>query len=171
MLFLVKIFVLAYNSSMRLEQKAAQRLITRKQTLAVAESCTGGLLSHRLTNIPGSSRFFKGGIIAYSNESKTKLLRVPAAVIRRYGAVSAKTATAMAQNARKFFTAAFGIGITGIAGPAGAAAGKPIGLVYIAVTAKSKTLCQQYHFQGNRLRVKSQAADQALRLLGKFLDE
>lgn len=170
MLLLVKIFVLAYNNSMRLEQKAAQRLITRKQTLAVAESCTGGILSHRLTNIPGSSRFFKAGIIAYSNESKTKLLRVPAAVIRRHGAVSPKTATAMAQSARKLFSTTFGIGITGIAGPTGATAGKPVGLVYIAVAAKSKTLCKQYHFQGNRLKVKSQAAAQALRLLGKFLE-
>lgn len=167
---LVKVFILAYNEPMRLERKVAQRLIANHKTLAVAESCTGGLVVNRLTNIPGSSRFLKLGIIAYSNAAKIKLLGVPKAVIRRYGAVSEQTALAMAKAVQKIHKTDFGIGITGIAGPTGATRAKPVGMTYIAIHTRLETLCLQYLFKGNRTGIKSRAATQALRLLNEFLD-
>ncbi len=155
---------------MHLEQKVAQQLITNRKTLAIAESCTGGLLTHRMTNVPGISHFLKIGIIAYSNEAKVKILHVPPAVLRRYGAVSEQTAIAMARAVRKIHQSDFGVGITGIAGPSGGGPSKPVGLTYIAIHAGLETLCLQCHFKGNRLAIKSQAANQALRLLNEFLE-
>lgn len=167
---LVKVFILAYNNPMRLEQKVAQRLIANRKTLAIAESCTGGLVVNRLTNISGSSQFLKLGIIAYSNAAKIKLLGVPKAVIRRYGAVSEQTALAMAKAVQRILKTDFGVGITGIAGPTGATRAKPVGMTYIAIHTGLETLCLQYLFEGNRAGIKSRAATQALRLLDEFLD-
>ncbi|MCK5014468.1 MAG: CinA family protein [Candidatus Omnitrophica bacterium] len=154
---------------MRIEEKVAQSLINMKKTLAIAESCTGGLLANRLTNIPGSSNFLKFALIAYSNEAKIKLLKVPQEAIRKYGAVSTQVAVSMAQKARKSLKTNFGIGITGIAGPTGGTKAKPIGLTFIAVCTEVETLCLKCHFQGSRKTVKTQAATQALRLLHEFL--
>ena len=154
---------------MRVEHKVAQSLIRTKQTLAVAESCTGGLLASRLTDIPGSSNFFKCGLVVYSNEAKIMLLKVPSSAIQKYGAVSRQVAIAMAKGVRKIFKTDFGIGITGIAGPAGATKKKPVGLMYIAVHTKHETLCAECLFKGSRISIKSQAVTQALRTILEFL--
>lgn len=169
MLFLVKVFVLAYTVTMRMEEKVVRALISSGKTLAVAESCTGGLLTHRLTNIPGSSGFLKIGVVAYSNESKIKVLKVPSATIQRHGAVSEETVQAMARGVRKIHQTDFGIGITGIAGPSGGSRAKPVGLTYIAVATAKETVCLRCLFQGDRARIKSQTATQGLKLLYRFL--
>ena len=166
---LVKNFVPAYNSPMRLEQKVVQRFIDNKKTLAVAESCTGGLLTHLLTNVPGSSNFLKIGVVAYSNGSKISALKVPSSTIKRCGAVSEETAVAMAQAVRKIYQTDFGIGITGIAGPSGGSRLKPVGLTYIAVSTVNETLCLRCLFRSSRTSIKSQAATQGLKLLSQFL--
>lgn len=169
MLLLVKGFILSYNNFMRLEEKVAALFIAKKKTLAIAESCTGGFLADHLTNIPGSSRFFRLGCIAYSNEAKTKLLKVPVSTLRKYGAVSAPAAVAMAANIRRILKTDFGVGVTGIAGPAGAAPRKPIGLTYIAIKTACESLCVQCRFKGKRTSIKSQVARQTFRLLLEFL--
>jgi PncC family amidohydrolase len=154
---------------MDLERKVAQKLIQSGKTLAIAESCTGGLLSNRLTNVPGSSQFLKLSIVAYSNAAKTKLLKIPGKFIRQNGAVSNQVAAALAKNVRKILKTDFGIGITGIAGPSGGNRLKPVGLTYIAVCTNEKTLLLECHFTGTRTSIKTQASTQALRLLQEFL--
>jgi len=141
----------------------------QKKTLAIAESCTGGHLANRLTNIPGSSNFLKVAIIAYSNEAKFKLLKIPHSVINKRGAVSTQTAIAMAKGVRCILNTDFGMSVTGIAGPTGGTKAKPVGLTYIAVCTKLETLCLECQFSGTRTRIKSQATTQALRLLEEFL--
>jgi nicotinamide-nucleotide amidase len=136
----------------------------------VAESCTGGRLSDRLTNIPGSSSFFIGSIIAYRNTVKTKLLGVSPILIKRYGAVSAPVAAQMASGIRKRFKTSYGIAITGIAGPSGGSATKPVGLTYIAASSGKKTVSREYRFSGTRTGIKNQAATKALLLLKELLD-
>ncbi len=155
---------------MLIEKKISQILIQKKLTLAIAESCTGGLLTHRLTNIPGSSDFLKVGIIAYSNQTKIKLLKISPKVIEKYGSVSNPVAIAMAQGVQKIHQTDFGISITGIAGPNGGSSAKPVGLTYIALSAKTKTICQKFIFKGNRLQIKSQAAIKALQLLLNYFN-
>jgi len=151
---------------MPLETKVAQRLIKSHKTLSIAESCSGGLLAHRLTNIPGSSKFFKLGIIAYSYESKQKLLKIPPVILKKYGAVSSQVVELLAQNVQDLSKTDFG---TGIAGPAGATRRKPIGLVYIAISTKNEIFVKRCVFKGQRTAIKKQTADQALRLLLKQL--
>ena len=154
---------------MPLEEIVARLLLVRHKTLAVAESCTGGLLTHRLTNISGSSQFLEAAVIAYSDQAKQRLLNIPSRMLRQYGAVSKHTAAAMARSVRKIHKTDFGIGITGIAGPTGATKTKPVGLVYIALSVPAETLCLQCRFKGNRIIIKQKAAAQALRLLKKYL--
>lgn len=154
---------------MHLEEKIANLLIQHKKTLSLAESCSGGLLSHRLTNIPGSSSFLRLGLITYSNEAKAQLLKIPTKVLKKYGAVSEPVAELMAQNVRKIQETDFGIGITGIAGPSGGTIKKPVGLTFIAVATEYETLCLNCVFKGNRLQIKKQATTQALKLLSEFL--
>jgi len=156
---------------MSLEQKVIQTLRDTRKTLAVAESCTGGLLCHRLTNIPGSSEVFKFGLVAYSNVAKTIFLGVPRTTIRRFGAVSKETAIAMAKGARRKLKSDFGLSITGIAGPTGGSKKKPIGITFIALATGQKMACLQYHFKGQRTRIKSQAANQAIRLLLRSIND
>lgn len=179
MLFLVKGFIPPYNVFMSLEKTVARLLTARHKTLAIAESCTAGLLTHRLTNIPGSSKFLEAAVVAYSNKAKQRLLKIPARMLRQHGAVSRQTAGAMARSVRKIHKTDFGMGITGIAGPTGATKTKPVGLVYIAVSVPAEgearrwrpaeTLCLQCLFKGNRLHIKQKAATQALRLLQRCL--
>ncbi len=154
---------------MLLEKKIANLLIQKNKTLSIAESCTGGLLTHRLTNVPGSSQFFRLGVIAYSYDSKVKVLNVPSSLIKQFGAVSRPAAQAMSQSVRKILRSDIGIGITGIAGPAGGTKIKPVGLVFIAMSSSAYTFCQEYYFKGTRLQIKQQAATQALKLFLKFL--
>ena len=150
---------------MLLEQKIAQLLIQKNKTLAVAESCTGGLLANRLTNISGSSDYLEGGFIVYSNASKIKLLKISPAAIKNNGAVSDVVAQAMAASVRKILKTNFGVAITGIAGPTGGSKTKPVGLTFIAVATSQQILCKKFIFKGSRLQIKSQAATQALQLL------
>lgn len=166
---LVKSFILPYTRFMRKEQQIAHLLINSKKTLAIAESCTGGLLANRVTNIAGSSNFLKLALVAYSNEAKMKILKIPQSVMLKYGAVSTQIAVAMAKGVQKILKTDFGIGITGIAGPTGGTKIKPVGLVYIAVCTNTETLCLECQFHGTRTSIKSQSATQALRLLHEFL--
>ncbi len=156
------------SNHMRLEEKAAQTLIKHKKTLATAESCTGGLLADRLTNVPGSSAFFLLGVISYDNAAKIKILKIPSILLKKHGAVSQAVAEKMAQNVRKILNTDYGIGITGIAGPSGRTAEKPVGLVFIAVSDKNKTLVKEYRFKGSRLSIKRQASTAALNILLKI---
>ncbi len=146
-------------------QHIARRLIARNKTLATAESCTGGLISHSITNFPGSSAFFRGGVVAYANDIKSRLVGVPAPLIRAHGAVSEPVARAMAQGIRKKAKADFSIAVTGIAGPGGGTKTKPVGLVFIAVSSLRETKVKRFLFKGSRLRIKTRSAETALKML------
>lgn len=151
------------------EHILVQKLIQAQKTIALAESCTGGLLSHLLTNVPGSSKTLLLGLCVYSNTAKTRLLRIPPALIKQHGAVSEPVALLMADNARKLLKSDFGIGITGIAGPDGGTKSKPVGLVFIAVTTAKEKVCLECRFKGNRASIKQQTVDQAISLLLEFV--
>ena len=146
-----------------------RELAARGLTLAVAESCTGGLLGHRLTTIGGSSGYFVGGVIAYSNAVKSSLLGVEAALIESQGAVSLDVAIAMAEGVAARLGADIGVGITGIAGPDGGTLDKPVGLVFIAVAGKAGGRVRRCAFEGDRGQIKTAAADAALELLREYL--
>ena len=156
---------LFYNEAVSSLKKIARHLIDKGYTLATAESCTGGLLAHRLTNVSGSSTYFMGGLVAYHNDVKTLWLNIPAKLLQQHGAVSAPVAEQMARHVRRMFQTDYGIGITGIAGPGGGTRQKPVGLVYIAVTSKQGTTTRKSFFQGTRLQIKKQSVDAALKLL------
>ncbi|MCG2815624.1 MAG: nicotinamide-nucleotide amidohydrolase family protein, partial [Candidatus Aminicenantes bacterium] len=148
-----------------LEEVVGTLLRVRKETLAAAESCTGGLLSHRLTNIPGSSDYFLMGAVTYSNSAKIAFLDVPADLIERHGAVSLPVASAMAEGIRKTAGADYGLGITGIAGPGGGTTAKPVGLVCIALAMSLGTEAESRIFLGPREKIKFQASQKALDML------
>jgi PncC family amidohydrolase len=143
----------------------AEDLTRRGATLAVAESMTGGGLAARLTDRPGSSKWFLGGVVAYSNEAKHDLLGVDSTLIKRHGAVSAEVAAAMAQGARRRLGADLGVGITGIAGPRADGTVKPVGLTYIAVASGDEELSRRFVLAGDRHANREQAAEAALKLL------
>ena len=142
-----------------------------RKTLAVAESCTGGLLGSLITDTPGSSDYFIGGILAYYNRVKINDLSVDPEILKKHGAVSVQTAKAMALGTMKKLGSDFGIGITGIAGPDGVSKKKPVGLVYIAVMDKKRTVAKEFVFRGTRQEIKSRAAHTALNLLRGFLNQ
>jgi nicotinamide-nucleotide amidase len=152
-----------------IEQIVGYYLQMRHATLAVAESCTGGLLAERLTSLSGSSRYFLGGAVVYSNELKTKFAGVPAEVITRYGAVSKETAIALAEGIRANCGASLGIGITGVAGPTGGTPEKPVGVVFHALASESGTEVVERKFPGDRRRIRSFATMQALDMLRRKL--
>ena len=152
------------------EEKICQLCIAQGLSLAVAESCTGGLLCQRLTQVSGSSQYLLAGLVPYSNTAKTKLLGIPLDLLAKSGAVSEPVAELLAQNVRAAFDATFGVGITGIAGPGGGSAAKPVGLVYIAVATEQETLCLKCQFAGTRQEIRRQAATQAMTLLLEFLE-
>jgi len=154
-----------------LEHRISRLLEKRRLTLALAESCTGGLVSHRLTNVPGISRFLKCAIVAYSNDAKRRLLGVPVSLIRRHGAVSAEVAAAMASGALEAGRAQVALGITGIAGPAGGTKRKPVGLVYVGIATSRAAFAREFRFGGGRTAVKSKSATAALRLLLQCLEQ
>jgi nicotinamide-nucleotide amidase len=137
--------------------------------LAAAESCTGGLIGHRITNVPGSSDYFLGSLVTYSNEAKTKLLGVPKQTLGKHGAVSEETARAMAEGVRKAVGADVGISVTGIAGPTGGTATKPVGLTYIGIADEAGCQVEEHRLRGDRLMVKERAAQMALYLLYRRL--
>jgi len=152
-----------------LEGVVGARLAQQRKTLAVAESCTGGLIGHRLTQVPGSSTYFLGGVVAYANALKTGILRVPAPLIRTQGAVSDPVAQAMAANIRRATKATYGLAVSGIAGPAGGTTEKPIGLVYLALADAKQVTCQRHQFTGDRATIKWKASQAALDLLRRTL--
>jgi nicotinamide-nucleotide amidase len=155
---------------MKPEREIGILLRKSRRILATAESCTGGLVAHRITNIPGSSDYFERGYVVYSNKSKTDLLGVDAGLIRKYGAVSEEVARAMAEGARKVSGADFAVGITGIAGPARDQSNKPVGLVYIAVCGPNgKVWVEEHRFKGTRLQIKKQSAERAFQMLRQEL--
>ena len=146
-------------------------LLTKKNlTLSVAESCTGGLITDRLTNVSGSSKFLDRGVVTYSNASKIEMLNVPASVLDEYGAVSEQTAVSMAGGVQKLAKTDIGLAITGIAGPAGGTAEKPVGTVFIAVTDGNDTICRKFLFRWERRRIKEISSQWALEILRRFVE-
>lgn len=142
-------------------------LILKKQQLKIvtAESCTGGLISHTLTNISGSSDYFDRGIVSYSNTAKTELLGVSEGLLEKYGAVSKQVAKAMAEGVRIRSSVDIGIATTGIAGPTGGTKEKPVGLVYIAVSTSDDTIVKKFQFSGKRIENKKSTCNAALEML------
>ena len=145
--------------------QAHNYLVKYKKTIAVAESCTGGLISYLLTQFPGSSQYFLLGVVAYSNKAKIDTLKIPAKLILKKGAVSKEIASKLASSVRKLANTDFGIGITGIAGPTAGTLQKPKGTVFIAIHSKDKKICKRFLFKGSRIRIRINAALKALELL------
>ena len=134
-------------------------------TIATAESCTGGLIAHILTNVSGSSEYFDRGVVSYSNKAKLEILKVSDRVLSEHGAVSAEVAKDMAEGIRKISNADIGLSTTGIAGPTGGTKDKPVGLVYIAVSISNQTVVKKFQFSGNRLQNKESTCSAALQML------
>jgi PncC family amidohydrolase len=154
-----------------LETQVGSALRARGWTIALGESCTGGLLGHRLTEVPGSSEYFLGGVVAYAYDSKERLLGVRHQTLYDHGAVSRETALEMAHGARVAFGADLGASVTGIAGPAGGLPDKPVGTTWIAVSTRTGDLAERYLWQGDRTSNKESAADAALRLILRVIGE
>lgn len=152
-----------------LAERIGRTLESKGLTLAVAESCTGGKLGDAVTEVPGSSSYFLGGVISYSNDAKKELLGVSSETLESKGAVSEEVAIQMARAVRGLFGADIGVGITGIAGPSGGTPQKPVGLVYIAVASASRTACTRSVFDGPRPEVKSRSVAKAIEMLEGFL--
>ena len=162
----------SYNTPMSevpLEVLTGDFLRQRGLHLAVAESCTGGLVGHRLTNIPGSSDYFVGGIVAYAYEAKVRLLGVSWDTLEKYGAVSRETVIEMAHGARLALQADIGMAVSGIAGPGGGMPGKPVGLTWIGLSHAGGEQAWSYVWDGDRLHNKERSAEQLLQLLVDYL--
>lgn len=157
------------DSCEAVESVLGKILAARRVSLATAESCSGGLIAHRITNVPGASVYFLGGVVAYSNAIKTALLGVDAEVLAACGAVSEPVARQMSEGVRTRFGADYGIGVTGVAGPGGGTETKPAGLVFIAVARAGETRVDRCQFAGPRAAVKEQTADFALGRLLEWL--
>lgn len=152
-----------------LEEVAGRLLTARGLTLATAESCSGGLIAHRITEVPGSSEYFMGGVVSYSNEAKEHILGVDAAILEAHGAVSPETAAAMAEGARERFSVDIAIASTGIAGPGGGSEEKPVGLVYIALATPEGTQVTKNLFRWDRSQNKVATAQTGLTMLWQYL--
>jgi PncC family amidohydrolase len=147
---------------MKLEKAIGDLLRKRGWTLSIAESCTGGLVCDRITDVPGSSDYFEGGMVNYSNESKAKHLGIPLDHIRKYGAVSPQVARKMAQGVRETFRTTFGLSTTGVAGPAGGTKRSPIGRVFIGFTDGRRTWVKREDLKGGRREIKRKATEKGL---------
>jgi PncC family amidohydrolase len=154
----------------RVEKKLGRLLRAKGLTISVAESCTGGLLASRITDVPGSSDYFVGGIVAYQNEVKERMLGIPEEILVEHGAVSEKTAEMMARGCRELFVSDIAVAVTGIAGPGGGRRrGKPVGLTYIAVSWQSKTRCERFVWEGDRLSNKENSVNAAMEMAVRIL--
>ncbi|MBC7188085.1 MAG: competence/damage-inducible protein A [Calditrichaeota bacterium] len=153
----------------RLEEAVGKLLSSAGKSIAVAESCTGGLVAHRLTNVSGSSAYFERGVVAYSNQAKVELLGVPEGLIARHGAVSPEVAVAMAEGIRRVARTDLGLSTTGIAGPTGGTPTKPVGLVYIGFSDGTQSVCKRGLFPFDRLANKERAATAALDMVRRYL--
>lgn len=164
----VQAYIFAYGEQ-TLEEVIAALLIEKKLTIAVAESCTGGLITSRLTDVSGSSDYLERGLVTYSNAAKISMLGVPAEIIEKHGAVSEETARRMAEGVRKLAGTDLGLSSTGIAGPTGGSKEKPVGTVYIALADSQKTICRHYAYRWDRKRNKDIFSETALFLLKNYL--
>jgi PncC family amidohydrolase len=156
---------------MKLVNKVSDELKKQKRTIATAESCTGGLLAHTLTNISGSSEYFDRGVISYSNKSKQDLLGVPDQLLAQHGAVSKEVAESMANGIRKNASVHYGLATTGIAGPTGGTTEKPVGLVFIAIATKDIVHVKHFLFSGDRFANKKSTVTAALEFLLEILTQ
>ena len=161
-------YIFSYGEE-TMEEIVAGLLKEKKLTIAVAESCTGGFITNRLTDIPGSSEYLERSVITYSNKAKVSLLNVPAAIIEKHGAVSEETARLMAEGVRKLAGTDLGLASTGIAGPTGGSEAKPVGTVYLALSDATKTVCRHYAYRWDRKRNKLIFSEAALLLLKNYL--
>lgn len=161
-------FVFA-KTEQSLEEVVGMYLVMKQATIAVAESCTGGLLAERLTNVSGSSKYFMSGVVTYSNESKIELAGIPPLMLEMQGAVSDEVARGLAEGVRERVGTTVGIGVTGIAGPSGGSEEKPVGTVFIAVAGPVETVSQRYLFPGGRVKVRWQASQAALDMARRML--
>ena len=164
----VQDYIFAYGEE-TLEDVIAAMLTEKKMTIAVAESCTGGLITNRLTDVSGSSDYLERGLVTYSNAAKISMLGVPAEIIEKHGAVSEETARLMAEGVRKLAGTDLGLSSTGIAGPTGGSPEKPAGTVYIALADSKQTICRHYSYRWDRKRNKDMFSEAALFLLNKYL--
>ncbi|WP_027396296.1 CinA family protein [Anaerovibrio lipolyticus] len=154
---------------MLLEEEAGKLLLDSHQTIACAESCTGGLLTSRLTDVAGSSAYVLGSIVSYTNEVKMSHLGVKEYTLKQFGAVSEQTAQEMSSGVRGRIGADIGVGITGIAGPGGGSVEKPVGLVYISIAGPKGVIVTKNLFKGSRSEIKKQTTDKALTMLIKYI--
>lgn len=152
-----------------LSEVVGRKLLERGESVAVAESSSGGMLASRIVDVPGSSRYFLGGVVSYSNKAKQDILGVPHGLLKSHGAVSPETAKAMAQGVRGRFNSTYGMGITGIAGPSGATENKPVGLVYIALASEELVQIKRSMFTGDRSSIRERSVTAALDLLRRYL--
>ena len=153
-----------------LAQSVGDLLNQQHLTLGLAESCTGGMIASCITDIPGSSAYCEGGVVAYSYAAKVHLLGVPASTLERYGAVSAETVMAMARGARKLLNVDVALAVTGVAGPSGGTTDKPVGLTYIGLASPRGELWRKYIWKGNRRKNREQSARAALEMLKEHLE-
>jgi nicotinamide-nucleotide amidase len=165
----LKPYVYGFNST-HIEGIVGQTLRKKDLTIATAESCTAGLVADRITNVPGSSEYFIGGVVAYSNDIKKLICGVKQETLKKFGAVSKETVIEMAAGIKEHFKTNIGLSISGIAGPAGGTAEKPIGLVYLGIATKRGTKFEERRFSGNRRMIKEQSAMAALDLLRRTLE-
>jgi len=149
--------------------KIINDLSTRNLSIAIAESCTGGYISHMFTNISGASKVFERGIVCYSNQAKIDLLNVPLQIIEKYGAVSEEVVRTLTHNVRVLSKTNIGIGISGIAGPTGGTKDKPVGLVFIGFSTENEMLIKKYQFITDRIDFKKKVLEKVLDLLEGFL--
>jgi PncC family amidohydrolase len=152
------------------EERILRLMVSKALKLSLAESCTGGLIASRITDIAGSSEYFETGLVTYSNESKTRFLGVPAGLLMDYGAVSREVADSMAEGVRRATGSDVGLSVTGIAGPGGGTEAKPVGTVFIGLSWDGGSIVEERHFQGNRLAIREQTCRAALQLVIDHLE-
>ena len=162
-------YIFAVDDS-NMEEIVGEKLLEKKMTLSLAESCTGGLIGQRVTGVPGSSKFFEGGVVVYSNAAKIGLLGVLPETIETFGAVSRQTVTEMATGIKTSMKSSLGLAITGIAGPAGGTKEKPLGTVHIGLASDSGIIAEKYRFRGNRDQIRLDASTMALDWIRRFLN-
>lgn len=157
------------ESERPLEELLGEYLRSRGLRLAVAESCTGGLVGHRITNVPGASTYYMGSVTAYAYEAKVRILGVRWETLEKFGAVSRETVLEMAIGVRRALAADIGVSVSGIAGPGGGSPEKPVGLTWIGLSAPNYVNAWEHHWQGDRLAVKEQSAQRVLELVVEYL--
>lgn len=140
-------------------------------SLGLAESCTGGMISARITGVPGSSEYFAGGVVSYHNRVKEEVLGVPGDQLSEYGAVSEEVVRSMAAGARRVLKTDIGLAVTGIAGPGGGTPSKPVGLVYLALDTPDETVVRKLMLEGNRLQIRTRVSEEAMDMLRKYLEK